>query len=109
MARSMPLPVIAKKSDYRIRVLWTILTLAAFLVIILAGHIYCAMLIIAISLASVHEILLLKRNLGVETKVGLSYALSWYFTLVIAFFFYGRVLLNSLSKSVTQSPVILVK
>ena len=88
MTRSMPLPVLARKTDYRIRILWTILMLAGFLLIILAGHFYCALLIIYISLASIREILLLKRDLNVETKVGLSYTLSWYFTFVISFFFY---------------------
>jgi len=71
--------------------------LLAFIAIIAAGHIYCAVLIFFMNLGMVKEILSLKRNREKETEVSFSMKLNWYFFAVAVFYFYGKLFTNVLA------------
>jgi phosphatidate cytidylyltransferase len=84
-----------KWKNWRVRTLWTIILLVGFVTIILAGHMFCALLIVGIQMFSFREIINLTRVPAREKRHMKSFRLlSWYFLLTTLHFFYGDKILE---------------
>ena len=101
ISRSMPVAVNVKNSNFKLRTIWTLAMLGGFGAFILAGHVYCALLIFLLTLGMVREIVNLKRNREKENKV-FSMTLCWYFFFVATYYFYGKLFSNKLTKFVLR-------
>jgi len=105
LTRSMPVAVNLKKSNFKERTIWTIAMLGGFITFILAGHIYCSILILLVSIGMVREIINLKRSREKDNKV-FSLGLCWYFFFVASYYFYGQIISNKLAKFVLRSQLL---
>jgi len=106
IARNAPIEV--KASNLKVRTIWTIVMLLAFIAIIAAGHIYCAILIFFMNLGMVKEIMSLKRNRERESEVSFSMKLNWYFFAVAVFYFYGKLFTSVLAHVTLTNPIIAI-
>eukprot|EP01017_Pseudomicrothorax_dubius_P044966 TRINITY_DN7690_c0_g4_i2.p1 TRINITY_DN7690_c0_g4~~TRINITY_DN7690_c0_g4_i2.p1 ORF type:complete len:375 (+),score=45.69 TRINITY_DN7690_c0_g4_i2:43-1167(+) len=103
--RNIPIPI-KNNSNFVVRTIWTIILLVGFIVIIFAGHIYCAGLVLLITVGIFKEVLSLKRNHEKDSRVPFSASLNYYFFGISVFFFYGRVIPHKLTRLVLTSPFL---
>jgi phosphatidate cytidylyltransferase len=82
---------INKWKNWRTRTIWTIILLCGFVVIIYAGHVFCALLIVSIQMFAFREIINLSHVPAREKRQMRAFRLvSWYFLLTTLHFFYGE-------------------
>jgi len=91
------LPIKLNYSNFAVRTLWTIIMLLAFITIILAGHFYCSVFVLILSVGMVKEILALKRDSEKDAHVPFSQTVTWYWCTVAIIFFYGKLFSNKLA------------
>eukprot|EP00386_Alphamonas_edax_P004893 GDKI01015400.1.p1 GENE.GDKI01015400.1~~GDKI01015400.1.p1 ORF type:complete len:528 (+),score=110.82 GDKI01015400.1:117-1586(+) len=72
-------PLAAKLQTFKVRALWTVLMIIFFAVVIYAGHMYCSLLCVAVTMGIYREILRIKRNFEKEENIPLFFFLRWYF------------------------------
>jgi len=90
------LPIKLNYSNFMVRTVWTIIMLLAFIAIILAGHFYCSVFVLILSVGMVKEILSLKRDYEKDLQTPFSQTVTWYWCVVAIIFFYGKLFSNKL-------------
>lgn len=75
----------SKWHNFRDRFIWTIILILSFCLIIAAGHFYCGILVMLITLFSYKEVIELKRKANLEEKLPLFFIQRWYWFLVTLF------------------------
>jgi phosphatidate cytidylyltransferase len=95
----------SKFVSLRVRTFWTIILIAGFILVILAGHLWCGILVVFISMGIYKEIIGLKRNVEKDRKLPLFYGLRWFFYFVTLFYVLKRVLAEQLDR-LNYTPII---
>lgn len=89
-----------KEPSYKTRIISSLAAILGFILILLAGHTYCLLLVLAINIMIFKEIITLKQNSQRESKLPYSSLINWYFfgvtELVATYFFLShRVIMSS--------------
>jgi phosphatidate cytidylyltransferase len=71
--------IASKASNFKVRVISSLIMVAAFIAILVAGHFYCCLLVIFINICIFKEIIALKRNEQREAKLPYFSIINWYF------------------------------
>lgn len=79
-------PLQAKLGSFRTRVLWSFIMIGGFLAVLVAGHLYCCVLVLLLNCVIFKEIISLKRNALRDQKIPLFYLLNWYFFFITEVF-----------------------
>ena len=69
----------SKLSTFKVRVVSSVIMVLSFILILLAGHFYCCLLVLLINIFIFKEIIALKRNQQREAKLPYFSIINWYF------------------------------
>jgi len=101
-------PVDLNKSrwaDLIVRTKWTIYMLLGFIIVILLGNFYCALLVLCVIMAIYKELLDLTKYKDRNTEVKNYYVVSWYFFFLCIYYFYIKLLMDKLNYLNVYSPI----
>ena len=92
--------------SFRVRTIWTLALLGGFGLVISAGHVYCAILVVFLSSGMYKEVIALKRNVEKDKLLPMFYILRWFFYLLTVFFLIRRALSDQLSRLAIRHKVV---
>lgn len=91
----------SKLASFKVRVISSIIMVLGFILILAAGHFYCALLVILINICIFKELISLKMNQQREAKLPFSYLINWYFfattEIVITYLFISQKIIKSVT------------
>ncbi|KAK9763574.1 phosphatidate cytidylyltransferase [Basidiobolus ranarum] len=96
-----------KWKNWWVRTTWTLIMIAAFFVIIAAGHLYVVMLVMVLQNLVYKEVISLSHEPNKERKLPWFRALHWYFLLTANYFLYGESIIYYFKKSVLVDAFLL--
>jgi len=92
----------AKLRNMKTRSFFGAVMIISFALIIAAGHMYCALLVLALMACMFHEIIQLKRNVEKDNRIPGFYLIRWYFFSVTVFLLSKRFLAETYDDMVGQ-------
>ncbi len=95
-----------RMSSFRTRVVWGFALLCGFALIISAGHVYGAILVVFLSSGMYKEVIALKRNVEKDKLLPMFYILRWFFYCITVFFLVRRALGDQLSRLAVRHKAV---
>ncbi|KAI9179402.1 phosphatidate cytidylyltransferase [Blastocladiella emersonii ATCC 22665] len=87
-------PPAAKWRNWWIRTVWTLIMVAAFIVILLAGHAWVVLLVVLLQLGVFREVIAIAHVPSKEKRLPWFRLINWYFLASTNYFLYGESLLQ---------------
>ena len=90
--------------SFKLRTIWTTWLILSFIAIIAAGHFYCVLLVLVLSVGIFREIISLKRDTDKDSKLPYFNLLRWYFFAIMLSFVLRRSLSEQWDRLAATNP-----
>jgi phosphatidate cytidylyltransferase len=94
-----------KWHNWWVRTIWTLIMVSLFVLILLAGHVWVVLLVVALQLAVFKEVIQIAHVPSKEKKLPWFRLINWYFLTATNYFLYGESLLQHFYRHIP--PVLL--